>query len=431
MITESENSHIFVFPVTVDREKIVVEANKALTTKPLVYADPDGWPCDPEDWHETFYHSKGSTQGVIIEKADKSHYRVVIPGFASKTDIDYAFLLLRAVKKLYPAVKITVKGKEADLSDRAALEIWDFNFNNMVQALEEGTQEVQGCASKYVIDPVGITERHENIGSTKDLTKVAFEEFIRLQEIYIDPNIKEFEEISIPVVDDDEEYDDIRILTWNKAGVLDIRWREFGLEREGKIKIVEADDLYREALRHPKFTPFTKWDYLVESLSKAEFDELWDQLDGEIIDAPKTYLLRWNPAISSFSIENYMVLCSDKYEVWDMDWSVWEWQEAKNGDRFYMLREGDGINPGIVFRGVFTSDPYPGPDWRRQGIPRHYVDLECFDGVVLPEQSPWLTPDELEKAIPDINWRKGHSGELLTPKQADELYQLWIKSQAH
>jgi len=32
---------------------------------------------------------------------------------------------------------------------------------------------------------------------------------------------------------------------------------------------------------------------------------------------------------------------------------------------------------------------------------------------------------ELAAAIPDFNWRTGHSGELLTPEQSRKLRRLW------
>lgn len=49
-----------------------------------------------------------------------------------------------------------------------------------------------------------------------------------------------------------------------------------------------------------------------------------------------------------------------------MNWSVYEWEKAHKGDHYYMLRTGDD-KAGIVFRGVFTSDPYPGEDWAGNG----------------------------------------------------------------
>jgi len=40
-----------------------------------------------------------------------------------------------------------------------------------------------------------------------------------------------------------------------------------------------------------------------------------------------------------------------------LDWSIFDWQEARRGDFFYMMRIGDE-QPGIVFNGLLLSDPY-------------------------------------------------------------------------
>lgn len=78
----------------------------------------------------------------------------------------------------------------------------------------------------------------------------------------------------------------------------------------------------------------------------------------------------------------------------------------------------------IVFHGVFTSDPYPGEDWAGNGKQRYYMDMDCYDCVSADEQSP-ITIETLEKAIPDIDWRHGHSSQLLSEEDADKIGELW------
>lgn len=108
-----------------------------------------------------------------------------------------------------------------------------------------------------------------------------------------------------------------------------------------------------------------------------------------------------------------------------MNWSVYEWEKAHKGDHYYMLRTGDN-KAGIVFRGVFTSDPYPGEDWAGNGKQRYYMDMDCYDCVPADEQSA-ITIETLEKSIPSIDWRRGHSGQLLSEEDADKLDKLWNK----
>ena len=75
-----------------------------------------------------------------------------------------------------------------------------------------------------------------------------------------------------------------------------------------------------------------------------------------------TFILKWNPAISSYTMErldNDMSEWAEGYWSDDFDWSVHEWQKAHKGDRFFMVRVGEG-NTGVFAAGRFTSDPTQG-----------------------------------------------------------------------
>ena len=137
----------------------------------------------------------------------------------------------------------------------------------------------------------------------------------------------------------------------------------------------------------------------------------------------KTYLLRWNPTISSFRLDDYRRATSECPNGFGMNWSVFEWEDAQLGDRFFMLRTGDD-HAGIVFRGVFTSAPYLDDDWAGKGKQRHYMDMNCFD-CVPANQKPSVDVETLENTIPNIDWRRGHSGELLSKENADKLDDMW------
>jgi len=128
---------------------------------------------------------------------------------------------------------------------------------------------------------------------------------------------------------------------------------------------------------------------------------------------PNVYLMRWKPSISSFTEEDYKQ-CVEKltYGLFQINWSIKEWEEARKGDFFFMLRSGDD-KAGIVFQGQFLSDPYPGDDWAGTEKRRMYVDMICTDAIE-PGKVPPLSLEKLQKAIPEINWTKGHSGELLS-----------------
>lgn len=134
----------------------------------------------------------------------------------------------------------------------------------------------------------------------------------------------------------------------------------------------------------------------------------------------QTFILMWNPAISSITIHNH-IDSIPHIEDWDFNWSVYEWEKAHEGDRFFMVRVGDG-KTGIVMSGVFTSEPYTERDWNRIRKTKeiHYMNMQP-NLIVNPETMPIITTAQLQEAIPDFVWSKGHSGVLLTEDQALKL----------
>lgn len=139
-----------------------------------------------------------------------------------------------------------------------------------------------------------------------------------------------------------------------------------------------------------------------------------------------TFILKWNPAISSYTMErldNDMAEWSDGYWSDDFDWSVYEWQRAHKGDRFFMVRVGEG-KTGLFAAGRFTSEPFKDEDWSGRGRDVYYMRME-FETVFHPERSEIISTDYLERELPNLDWREGHSGEMLNAEDADRLELLW------
>ena len=132
----------------------------------------------------------------------------------------------------------------------------------------------------------------------------------------------------------------------------------------------------------------------------------------------------WNPAYSSVTMD-YHLYCIENFDEEPFDWSVYEWEKAHEGDRFYLVRVGEG-KTGIVMSGVFTSEPYVGDDWNKSRGNKqiHYMDMQP-NFIINPETMPIITTEQLQKAIPDFEWRRGHSGTLLTEDQAQRLEKLF------
>ena len=105
-----------------------------------------------------------------------------------------------------------------------------------------------------------------------------------------------------------------------------------------------------------------------------------------------------------------------------LNWSINEWEEARRGDIFYMMRVGDD-KAGLVFNGQFISDPYPGDDWAGSTKRRMYVDMICTASEE-PGTEPHVSLATLQDAIPVIEWSRGHSGVQLSDDVIDELVKL-------
>lgn len=139
-----------------------------------------------------------------------------------------------------------------------------------------------------------------------------------------------------------------------------------------------------------------------------------------VLEEPRTYLMRWNPAISSFTEKDYEACVANaRRGMFRINWSISEWEEAHRGDRFYMMRVGDD-KAGIVFEGQFISDPYPADDWAGSSKRRMYVDMICTNATE-PGAKPSITLGRLQESIPEFEWQKGHSGVLLPEGVAAKL----------
>lgn len=141
-----------------------------------------------------------------------------------------------------------------------------------------------------------------------------------------------------------------------------------------------------------------------------------------IPEKPRKYLMRWNPSVSSFTEKDYEACVKNMvHGMFRMNWSIYEWQEARRGDMLLMMRTGDD-KAGIVFNGYFLSDPYPADDWAGSTKRRMYVDMVCMNPAD-PGDEPHISLAQLQKAIPSFEWEKGHSGVLLP----DEVYKQMVK----
>lgn len=130
----------------------------------------------------------------------------------------------------------------------------------------------------------------------------------------------------------------------------------------------------------------------------------------------------WNPAISSFKKKEFDEMVSAEW--FSLDWSVWDHELVEDGDRFYMVRVGDG-DTGIVMAGTIDSEPFEDEDWSGKGRRTFYVDLN-IDTILNPELVPYISTQQLMEALPGFDWTGGHSGRVLSDEMAVKLDELWF-----
>lgn len=417
-MTMYANVYCFDASDSFDINKMIENAAKVLDAA-IMCAEID--PDDEEIQRTTMYIKGGSTQGIETILLKTGLFTINLPYLASRTDVALAFTLMREARKLRPELVIYDGDDKtfADLSEENELDTYYYRLDNMANIIEKQDAHigVNGLVHEFHIFPEYIKAQMPD-ASPQEWTYKAFEDFIDIQWNYGD-----YENFSRATVGSPDGEEFVARILGNNKGFACVCQKVI-LYNEKETKIVPIDDFFA-ATKDNKFIKRLDYaQFVIDKMPDKVWQDFYDSFDVEPIRSPKTYLLRWNPTISSFNLDDYRDVLS-KYPggFSGMNWSVYEWEKAHKGDHYYMLRTGDD-KAGIVFRGVFTSDPYPGEDWAGNGKKRYYMDMDCYDCVPADEQSA-IGIEELEKAVPGIDWRRGHSGELLSSEDADRLNELW------
>lgn len=157
-----------------------------------------------------------------------------------------------------------------------------------------------------------------------------------------------------------------------------------------------------------------------------------------------TFILFWNPAVSSYKLDEYRQFITERPDWYEFNWSVCEHDKAQGGDEFYMVRcknkpvpgkineKGKQVwepcldaTTGICMAGHFCSDPWEDEDWSGKGRPTYYMDLD-IDHACDPDRCVILTTAELMEAIPDFDWKDSRSGRMIDEASADRLRALFM-----
>jgi superfamily I DNA/RNA helicase len=365
-----------------------------------------------------------STQGVGVTYIhDKGcHLHIELPWLASVGDVKLAFAFMKTLRKLYPDCGIFLDDNTdeqfalVDENYDAMVVMRLINMREIVENPLDGHMGANGFSREFIAPT---TKDYPDL-EIEDLVFKAANIFVELQWEYADFETAGLAHVTPP---DGDEYT-MRILS-NAADTFVGISQHVCLSCNSEIKDVPIEDFFSVAEGNPNFKMVDAAQFILRKMPDDEWKALYDSLDVEPIRRPKTFLLRWNPNISSFTFDQYRQVVDEHPEGFGFDWSIYEWEQAHKNDHFYMLRTGDE-HAGIVFWGTFTSEPYEGDDWAGQGKVRHYMDMDCYDCIPADQTSP-ISLEVLEQAIPEIDWRKGHSGELLSEEVAEKLDKLWNK----
>ncbi len=359
---------------------------------------------DDEEKGRTILMVKGkSTQGLDCILLKNGVFTITISEFASKIDVLLCYELLKEAKKQCESMLIFQNDDKtiADLSEDAERETYFYRLDNMAKVIEQQDDHIglSGINNQFHIFPDYIKQQQPH-AKPEDWTYQAYKDFASVEWDYEDYPSVDLAKITDP---SGEEFT-ARFVSNRKCfvGVC----QKVVLCGDERVKITKAEDFFKATAGNTHIRRLDYAQFVLDSMPDEEWKLFMDRMPGDYITHPQTYILRWSPTISSFKLEHYRKACTYP-EGFSMNWSIYEWEKAKKGDRFYMERLGDD-GKGIVFRGQFTSDPYLSEDWAGTSKKRYYVDIDCFDATPADGQ-PRITIDELKSILPEINWDRGHS----------------------
>ena len=377
-------------------------------------------PLDVEIESFTLMTDNASTQGVNVKQRIGGNIIVELPWFASELDVRLCYAFLNAVKKVYRMARVVDEDeKTVKLTDCDAEEQWNLRRKNMKETLNKGERIVlAGVNREFHLEP---SEYYASDEKADDLS-AAFENFIALQWVGLDAKevIEEKRHIT-----DDEEFCSIRVVD-NSEDVFIGVCQYVGMMRRNTCKMVRFEDFCQLLDGQKEFRKVDAAQAFLNKIDGGRWIELFDKAEGIIKEHfRKTFIMRWNTDISNYKLCEFEEAMDDfDVDVFYYDWSIWDYQKAHYGDKFYMIRTGSGKH-GVVMRGTIIGTPYPDEDWSGKGRKVYYIRMS-LSHMIHPDKSPLLlTTEELSKKISGFNWEEGHSGMILDDTTAMRLDEVW------
>lgn len=196
------------------------------------------------------------------------------------------------------------------------------------------------------------------------------------------------------------------------------------------MELTDEEVINIPGVRYPYHLMPAKFAQETEGMELGDkFKKLLDDIiELQWYDKPKqkTYLLRWNTAISNFKMKDFED-CMKRFNEPEscLSWCIWDWQDVRIGDKVYMLRVGEGTT-GIVMCGKIISEPYVSEDWSGKGRVTHYVNI-ALEQMMHPEKAVIPQTEDLQNRFEEVEWTSGHSGTLLDEETAYQINKFYDK----
>ena len=300
----------------------------------------------------TLMAENGSTQGVNVKLRIGETVVVELPWLASEMDVRLCYAFLNAVTKVHRMARIMDENeKSVKLTDCDAEEQWSLRLKNMADIIKKGERTVlAGVNRDFYLDP----SSYQNDTEETDGASAAFRDFVFLQ--WADSDRKDVAEEKRHITDD-EELSSIRVVD-NSDDVFIGACQYVGMMKRNTCKMVRFEDFCHLLDGQSEFRRVDSSQAFLDKMNEERWRELFDKAEGVVKEHfRKTFIMRWNTDISNYKLCEFEEAMDD-FEVdgFYYDWSIWDYQKAHIGDRFFMIRTGEGKH-GVVMRGIIIGAP--------------------------------------------------------------------------
>ena len=377
-------------------------------------------PADNEVEVYAIMTERRSTQGVKIRHMVGGNIIIELPWLASQMDVKLCYAYMKAIKKVHRDARIMdEEDKGVKLTEDEVIDQWHQRMKNMDDIINKGEKTViAGAMRDFHLNPARYIAQDE----ARNYYEEAFADFIIVQWANLEAEDIREEKRHIT---EDEELSSIRVVDNTGDAFIGV-CQYVGMMKGNTCKMVKFEDFCRLMKDQEGFRQLDEVQALLHQMDEGDWNALFEDAKGIIRENfRKTFIMRWNTDISNYTLAEFQEAMDDFFEPgFYYDWSIWDYQKAHVGDRFYMVRTGKGKN-GVVMRGYIMGEPYPDEDWSGKGRRVYYIRMKPLT-MLDSERAPMLiTTDELSEKIPGFDWKEGHSGMILSDEQAAKLEVIW------